>query len=64
VINELNENIIGIDFIHTRKLNMMCFQDRWNFPGPTQIWPLHWNKHSTSHDIHTSESKIQRDSRP
>jgi hypothetical protein len=28
VINELNENIIGIDFIHTRKLNMMCFQDR------------------------------------
>jgi hypothetical protein len=54
VIKELNENIIGIDFIHAHKLtyDMKIFRSRFELYNGSQKYSF------AGHDFHHSESKI------
>jgi hypothetical protein len=44
VITELNDNIIGIDFMHHNKLTMMWIPDRWSLRTPGWTWYAPRNK--------------------
>jgi hypothetical protein len=63
VIQELNENIIGIGFIHAHKLTCDVISRRVKFAGARTNTIAALKNSVTRNDLHSSQGKIQRDQR-
>ena len=59
VIEELNENIIGIDFIHAHKLTYDVISRKVMFAGAGTNWIMALKNSVTSHDLDSDQSQVQ-----
>jgi hypothetical protein len=63
MIQELNENIIGIDFIHTHKLTYDVISRRVKCVEARTNSNVVLKNSVTGYDLHRGQGKVQRDQR-